>query len=94
MYWSAVGVLRRDRRRASPAPRPCSASLVLISPEMKYFCAQRLEQLVQALALLRHQLEDQQRRDEAVVGVEVVAEVVVAGDLAAEDARWSRASAA
>ena len=47
--------------------------------------AQRRQQLAQRLPLARHQLEDQQRRDEAVVGVEVVAEVVVPGDLAAED---------
>ena len=37
-------------------------------------------------ALLREQLEDQQRRDRAGVGVVEVGEVVVAGDLAAEDA--------
>ena len=53
-----VGILDRDavqrrtagRRRTSramrvelrPARRPCSRSFVLISPEMKYFCAQRL----------------------------------------------------
>src|SRR5689334_8977182 len=46
---------------------------------------QRLEQLVQAEALLRHQLQNQQRRNEAVVGVEVLAEVIVPRDLAAEN---------
>ena len=56
--------------------------------------AQRRQQLAQRLALARHQLEDQQRRDEAVVGVEVVAEVVVPGDLAAEDRVLPRACAA
>ena len=56
--------------------------------------AERLQQLAQRLVLLRHQLEDEQRRDEAVVGVVEVAEVVVAGDLAGEDAVFLRASAA
>ena len=41
---------------------------------------------MQRLALLRHQLEDEQRGDEAVVGVVEVAEVVVSGDFAGEDA--------
>jgi hypothetical protein len=61
----------------------------LISPEMKYFSAAAPAARA-ASALARHQLEDQQRRDEAVVGVEVVAEVVVPGDLAAEDGVVSR----
>ena len=46
--------------------------------------AQRLEQLGHGRLLLREQLEDEQRRDEAGVGVVVVGEVVVAGHLAAE----------
>ena len=40
---------------------------------------------MQALPLLRHQLENEQRRNEPVVGVEVVAEVIMARHLAAED---------
>src|SRR3954451_15289429 len=47
--------------------------------------AQRLEQLAHLLALDRELLEDQQRGDRARVGVVEVVEVVVAGDLAAED---------
>ena len=43
------------------------------------------QELVQRLALPRHQLQNQERRDEAVVGVEIVAEVIVSGDFAAED---------
>jgi hypothetical protein len=39
------------------------ATLVLISPEMKYFSRSGFEQLVQRLALLRHQVEDHQRRE-------------------------------
>ena len=46
--------------------------------------AQRLQQLGHRRLLLREQLEDEQRRDEAGVGVVVVGEVVVAGHLAAE----------
>src|SRR3954453_15368827 len=42
------------------------------------------EQLAHALALLRQELEDQQRRDRAGVGAVEVAEVVVARHLAAE----------
>ena len=60
-------------------------SRVLISPEMKYFSRSGASSSAQRLALPRHQLEDQQRRDEAVVGVVEIAEVVVAGHLAAED---------
>ena len=58
---------------------------MLISPEMKYFSRSGASSSRSVLLLLRHQLEDQQRRNEAVVGVVEVAEVVVAGDLAAED---------
>ena len=80
----AVGVLRGE---AVDLGRHCdmSAMRVLISPEMKYFCAQRRQQLGERLVLARHQLEHQQRRDEAVVAEVEVAEVVVPGDLAAED---------
>ena len=46
---------------------------------------ERLQQVAQRLPLLRHQLENQDGGDEAVVGEEVVAEVVVSRDLAAED---------
>ena len=46
--------------------------------------AQRLEQLAERLALDREQLEDQERRDRPGVGAVEVAEVVVAGHLAAE----------
>src|SRR5450756_2273792 len=49
--------------------------------------AQRLEQLGHGGAFLREQLEDQQRGDEAGIRVVVVAEVVVPGDLAAEQHR-------
>src|SRR3954452_16075138 len=44
-----------------------------------------LEQLAHLLLLDRELLEDQQRRDRAAVGVVEVVEVVVPGDLAAED---------
>src|SRR3954447_17543747 len=47
--------------------------------------AQRLEQLAHLLALDRELLEDEERRDRARAGVVEVVEVVVAGDLAAED---------
>ena len=67
-----------------------SATSELISPEMKYVRAVGLEQLGQRRALDREQLEDQQRRDRARVGVVEVVEVVVAGDLAAEHAPSSR----
>ena len=61
---------------------------------MKYFSRSGASSSRSVCPLRRHQLEDQQRRDEAVVGVEVVAEVVVPGDLAAEDRVRLRASAA
>ena len=48
--------------------------------------AEAFEQLRQLVLAAREQLEDQQRRDRAGVGAVEVAEVVVAGDLAAEDA--------
>src|SRR5829696_2692541 len=47
--------------------------------------AQRLEQLAHLLALDRELLEDEERGDGPGVGVVEVVEVVVAGDLAAED---------
>ena len=53
---------------------------------MKYFARYGAQQLRHRRALLAQQLEDQQRRDRAGVGVVEVGEVVVAGDLAAERA--------
>ena len=47
--------------------------------------AKRVQQLGQGLALDREQLEDQQRRNRARVSAVEVAEVVMPGDLAAED---------
>src|SRR4051812_42194309 len=46
--------------------------------------AQRLDELEHRLALHRQKLEDEERRERPRVGVVEVAEVVVAGDLAAE----------
>src|SRR3989441_6833645 len=47
--------------------------------------AVRLKQLAERLVLLRHELQDEERRNEPVVRVGEVAEIVVSGHLAAED---------
>ena len=62
-----------------------SATRVLISPVRKYRRAELREDLAQLLAARRDELEHQQERDHAGVGLREVAEVVVRRHLAAED---------
>src|SRR6185436_14608993 len=47
--------------------------------------AKRREKLVETLPLLRHQLQDEERGNEAVIRIEVVAEIVMPGDFTAEN---------
>src|SRR5437588_8454221 len=71
-------LLLRRPPRSTPFPTRRSSDLDEIA------ACERPEQLVQARALLRHELQHQQSGDEAVVGVEVVAEIVMARDRSEE----------
>src|SRR6266487_3097701 len=81
---ASVAVLRRDLIELG-RHQVHAGQLRVDLPGNEILARERLQEFVEALLLLRHQLQDQQRRNETVVGVEVVAEIVVPRDLAAED---------